>query len=283
RVYVACDWMPENESKTDSGRVQPRDRLLYTVRAEDSPLTRGLAKLLTSKLNGKTPEEVLAVDGEELVEHFGLAHSLTPQRTNGFVSMIRHMQRQADEKRRERQRHLRGRKRRLSHSPAVDPVQRGTSLFLPLLMAAFGRDVGINSKPPTALDFERANTDQYQKPEVTVSKALRALFSAAGDLIFHPDYTFDIDIVLRGCKISVDGLTFSSPVFVPDMVMIYNMPISYNGTSLTNAVESCSNAKIKISDFDVPLTCYYYKGFTTWDDIHTFWGETPGNFVYRRR
>ncbi|KAF4656140.1 hypothetical protein FOL46_007992, partial [Perkinsus olseni] len=228
RVYVACDWMPENESKTDSGRVQPRDRLLYTVRAEDSPLTRGLAKLLTSKLNGKTPEEVLAVDGEELVEHFGLAHSLTPQRTNGF-------------------------------------------------------DVGINSKPPTALDFERANTDQYQKPEVTVSKALRALFSAAGDLIFHPDYTFDIDIVLRGCKISVDGLTFSSPVFVPDMVMIYNMPISYNGTSLTNAVESCSNAKIKISDFDVPLTCYYYKGFTTWDDIHTFWGETPGNFVYRRR
>ncbi|KAF4738298.1 hypothetical protein FOZ63_026976 [Perkinsus olseni] len=114
RVYVACNWMPENESKTDSDRVQPQHRLLYTVRAEDSPLTRGLAKLLTSKLNGKTPEEVLAVDGEELVEHFGLAHSLTPQRTNGFVSMIRHMQRQADEKRRERQRHLRGRKKRLS-------------------------------------------------------------------------------------------------------------------------------------------------------------------------
>ncbi|KAF4727774.1 hypothetical protein FOZ63_001957 [Perkinsus olseni] len=105
----------------------------------------------------------------------------------------------------------------------------------------------------------------------------------SGDLIFHPDHTFDIDIVLRGCKISVDGLTFSSPVPVPDMVMMYKMLISYNGTSLTNAVESCSNTKIKISDFDVPLTGYFFKGYNTWEDIYTFWGETPGNFVYRRR
>lgn len=56
RVYVACNWMQERPDDHEEASYQPQQHLHYSVLAKDSPLTRGLAKLLTSKFNGKTPE-----------------------------------------------------------------------------------------------------------------------------------------------------------------------------------------------------------------------------------
>lgn len=75
--------------------VQPRieDDLVYFTADSDSQLTKGLAALLVEGLSGSTPKEIMAVE-PDFVELLGLGQSLTPSRTNGFMNMLRMMQKQ---------------------------------------------------------------------------------------------------------------------------------------------------------------------------------------------
>ena len=73
--------------------VVPRieDGLVYFTADSDSQLTKGLAALLVEGLSGSTPKEIMQVE-PNFVELLGLGQSLTPSRTNGFMNMLRLMQ-----------------------------------------------------------------------------------------------------------------------------------------------------------------------------------------------
>ena len=54
----------------------------------DAHIVRGLVAVLFALVQGRTPEEVLHADARALFAELGLAEHITPQRSNGFFSMV---------------------------------------------------------------------------------------------------------------------------------------------------------------------------------------------------
>ena len=55
----------------------------------DALIVRGLVAIVLAMVSGGSPEQILAADPVALFEHLGLREHLTPQRSNGFRSMVR--------------------------------------------------------------------------------------------------------------------------------------------------------------------------------------------------
>ena len=61
----------------------------FIFRADsDSHILNGLISLLLSLYSGRTPSEVLAIDIEHVFKSIGLDQHLSPNRRNGFYSMV---------------------------------------------------------------------------------------------------------------------------------------------------------------------------------------------------
>lgn len=54
----------------------------------DAHIVRGLVAILLATVSGKRAEEILATDPIALFDRLGLREHLTPQRSNGFRSMV---------------------------------------------------------------------------------------------------------------------------------------------------------------------------------------------------
>jgi cysteine desulfuration protein SufE len=54
----------------------------------DAHIVRGLIAILFAMYDGRTAKEILAADAHGLFEQLGLKEHLTPQRSNGFFSMV---------------------------------------------------------------------------------------------------------------------------------------------------------------------------------------------------
>jgi cysteine desulfuration protein SufE len=54
----------------------------------DAHIVRGLIAILFAVFSGKHAEDILATDALALFERMGLREHLTPQRSNGFRSMV---------------------------------------------------------------------------------------------------------------------------------------------------------------------------------------------------
>jgi cysteine desulfuration protein SufE len=54
----------------------------------DAHIVRGLIAILFAMYHEKTPEEILGADAQALFAELGLKEHLTPQRSNGFFSMV---------------------------------------------------------------------------------------------------------------------------------------------------------------------------------------------------
>ena len=59
-----------------------------------SPTVRGLASILTSGLNGSTPEEIISVPGDFFLP-MRLDEAVSQQRLNGFMGVLAHMKQAA--------------------------------------------------------------------------------------------------------------------------------------------------------------------------------------------
>jgi cysteine desulfuration protein SufE len=54
----------------------------------DAHIVRGLIAILFALYSGKSAREILSIDAEALFNRMGLREHLTPQRSNGFRSMV---------------------------------------------------------------------------------------------------------------------------------------------------------------------------------------------------
>lgn len=62
--------------------------VLELVGDSDAHIVRGLIAVLFALFQGKTGREALATDANAVFAELGLAEHLTPQRSNGFFSMV---------------------------------------------------------------------------------------------------------------------------------------------------------------------------------------------------
>lgn len=67
------------------------DGNVYFEAESDSALTKGLAALLVEGLSGSPPAAILKIT-PDFIQSLGLKQSLTPSRNNGFLNMLRLMQ-----------------------------------------------------------------------------------------------------------------------------------------------------------------------------------------------
>ena len=72
-------------------RVRPNGAggpVLTFVGDSDAHIVRGLIAILFSMYSGRNAKDILATDAVALFEKMGLREHLTPQRSNGFRSMV---------------------------------------------------------------------------------------------------------------------------------------------------------------------------------------------------
>jgi cysteine desulfuration protein SufE len=75
-------WMVAGIRETDG-------RSIMEIRAEsDSMFVSGLIAILLMVYDGKTPEEILEVDAEDMFRRLELHRHLSPQRRNGLAGMV---------------------------------------------------------------------------------------------------------------------------------------------------------------------------------------------------
>ncbi len=69
--------------------------VLTFVGDSDAHIVRGLIAILFATFSGKNAKDILAIDALALFEGMGLREHLTPQRSNGFRSMVERIRSQA--------------------------------------------------------------------------------------------------------------------------------------------------------------------------------------------
>ncbi len=87
---VSNVWLLHEVEKTSPPRL--------TFRADsDAFIVKGLIALILMAYSGRTPEEIRQTDIEGLFQRLGLEQQLTPNRRNGFFSMVERIQELADQ------------------------------------------------------------------------------------------------------------------------------------------------------------------------------------------
>ncbi|TCT01690.1 SufE family protein [Aquabacter spiritensis] len=62
--------------------------VLMVTGDSDAQIVRGLVAVLVALVSGRSPQAILAADPAAVFERLGLEAHLTPQRSNGFRSMV---------------------------------------------------------------------------------------------------------------------------------------------------------------------------------------------------
>ena len=76
-------WLSKKLERSNAGEA-----LLKYLGDSDAHIVRGLIAILFSIFSGKPAKDILSTDALSLFEQMGLREHLTPQRSNGFRSMV---------------------------------------------------------------------------------------------------------------------------------------------------------------------------------------------------
>lgn len=84
RGCVSQVWLA-TETRTNGAGGEP---VLEFKGDSDAHIVRGLIAVLLALFQSKTPEEIMRTDAQAFFAELGLKEHLTPQRSNGFFSMV---------------------------------------------------------------------------------------------------------------------------------------------------------------------------------------------------
>jgi cysteine desulfuration protein SufE len=73
------------------------EKLINFIGDSDAFIVKGLIAILISIYTDKKPNEILEIDPQDIFKKFGLEEHLSPQRSNGLVSMIQRIKNDAKE------------------------------------------------------------------------------------------------------------------------------------------------------------------------------------------
>lgn len=80
---------------SQQGNGGPDTRLFFSGDS-DAHIVRGLIAILFAIFSGKTAEQILSTDAHAVFQELGLGEHLTPQRSNGFASMVERIRTDAE-------------------------------------------------------------------------------------------------------------------------------------------------------------------------------------------
>ncbi len=81
RGCVSQVWMVSHQQAGEPPRLE-------FIADSDAHIVKGLIAILLAVYSGKTPDEILAVDIDEIFTQLGLEGHISPNRRNGFFSMV---------------------------------------------------------------------------------------------------------------------------------------------------------------------------------------------------
>lgn len=93
-LEAAAGQEDEGDGTAPGGEPEPRKTLRF-VGDSESVIVKGLFAILAEVYNGHTPEAALAVDLSDVFERLNLGEVLSPNRRNGFYSMVETIRRAA--------------------------------------------------------------------------------------------------------------------------------------------------------------------------------------------
>lgn len=76
-------WLVSDARHDEQGR-----RVLHFTGDSDAHIVRGLVAILFALYEGRTPDEILAIEPSTVFDDLGLKDHLSPQRSNGLASMV---------------------------------------------------------------------------------------------------------------------------------------------------------------------------------------------------
>ncbi len=90
RGCVSQVWMISGFEQTDPPALVFRGE-------SDAHIVQGLIAILLAIYNHRSPEDILAIDAQNIFQQMGLHDALTPQRSNGLASMVQRIRADAEQ------------------------------------------------------------------------------------------------------------------------------------------------------------------------------------------
>lgn len=75
--------------------TEARDGVLNFRGDSDAHLVKGLIAIILALYNGKSADDIVALDATSAFQTLGLKDHLTPQRSNGFAAMVQRIRKDA--------------------------------------------------------------------------------------------------------------------------------------------------------------------------------------------